>query len=582
MTQSPPSELASRLRSLLERIYPGEDMDALMAGVFEAFWPEGTAPSPEARIPRGEIWSEKDAVLITYGNTILDGVHKPLDLLHDFLLEQLSGAVNSVHILPFFPHTSDDGFAVTDFTAVDPTLGDWPDIERIGSDHHLMSDLVLNHVSSQGVWFNSYRQGQTPYDKFFFEACPEDDLSMVVRPRTTPLLREVDTANGPRHVWCTFSHDQIDLNFANPRVLLEILKIIRLHIDKGIRILRLDAVAFIWKEVGTPSIHMPQTHAIIQLIRLICDYDEVPVVLITETNVPKAENLSYFGQSNEAHAIYNFPLPPLILQALLSGSAQYLRAWQAAMPPAPKGCAYFNFTASHDGIGMRPVEGLLPKDEIDRMIETVSGNGGLLSMRTAPDGTEAVYEINCSYFAALASTHAGDEDLHLERFLASQTIVMSLEGLPGIYIHSILATPNDYEAVERRGMNRAINRHRWNYPALQERLADPSSDQARVLGALTERLRLRAAQSAFHPNSTQFTLSLEPRLFGVWRQSMDRSQSIFAVHNVSSEVVDLLPEQLNLIADEPWYDLLSGEIIEPVAESIPFAPYQCRWITNRF
>ena len=245
-----------------------------------------------------------------------------------------------------------------------------------------MSDLVLNHVSSQGNWFNAYRQGQAPYDKFFFEASPKDDLRDVIRPRTTPLLQEVETKNGVRHVWCTFSHDQIDLDFRNPEVLLEFLRIIRLHVDNGVQIIRLDAVAFLWKEVGSPSIHLPQTHAVIKLMRLLCDFANEKIILLTETNVPKAENLSYFGQGDEAHAIYNFPLPPLILHAMMSGNAEYLRSWQRAVPPAPMGCAYLNFTASHDGIGMRPAEGLLPEGEKQQVIETVKDIGGIISTQT--------------------------------------------------------------------------------------------------------------------------------------------------------------------------------------------------------
>ncbi|WP_095587468.1 sugar phosphorylase [Actibacterium ureilyticum] len=573
--------LTDRISELLLRVYPNEDIAALTNAVIAAFWPEGTTPRKRARKPGNAMWSQKDAVLITYGNSIMDGTHKPLDLLQDFLLDRLKGVVNGVHILPFFPYTSDDGFAVTDFEKVDPALGGWADIERIGTSFHLMSDLVLNHVSSQGAWFNAYRQGQPPYDRFFFEASPEDDLSMVVRPRTTPLLQEIETINGPRHVWCTFSHDQIDLNFANPEVLLEVLRIIRLHIDKGVRTIRLDAVAFLWKEVGTPSIHMPQTHAIIQLIRALADFAFETVILLTETNVPKAENLSYFGQNNEAHAIYNFPLPPLILHALLSGNAKYLRRWQASMPPAPLGCAYLNFTASHDGIGMRPAEGLLPDTEIARMIETVQSEGGLVSMRALPNGGQSVYELNCGYFPALAKTFEGDGDHHISRFLTSQTIVMSLEGIPAFYIHSMLATSNDHDALEKRGMNRAINRHRWDYPALRAQLADPASNQARVLGALSERLRIRARQPAFHPNATQFTLALDERVFGVWRQSLDRCQSIFALHNVSGDPVDVPCDALNLIADENWADLLSGEGIENRHETIRLLPYQSRWITNQ-
>ncbi|MEM6480123.1 MAG: sugar phosphorylase, partial [Pseudomonadota bacterium] len=521
-----------------------------------AFWPEGATRRKRGRRPSNNLWSERDALVITYGNSIIDGVHKPLDLLYDFLLRRLKGVVNGVHILPFFPFTSDDGFAVSDFRAVNPQLGDWPDINRIGASFHLMSDLVLNHVSSQGAWFHAYLQGQSPHDGFFFEASPDDDLSAVVRPRTTPLLRKVETTNGPRHVWCTFSHDQIDLDFRNVEVLLEFLRIIRLHVDNGVRIVRLDAVAFLWKEIGTPSIHLPQTHAIVRLMRLLCDYASETIILLTETNVPKAENLSYFGHRDEAHAIYNFPLPPLILHAVMSGSASYLRRWQSGMPPAQLGCAYLNFTASHDGIGMRPAEGILPASEQQRMIDTVKDIGGLVSMRALPDGREAPYEINTTFFEATKQTFDGAQEHHIERFICSQTIPMSLEGIPAFYIHSLLATPNDHDQVERRGMNRAINRHRWDYPTLNGLLDDPTSPQARVLTALSERLQIRTRQAAFHPNATQFTIPLEERIFGVWRQSLDRHQSIFALHNVSAETVEIPHLSMNLIDDEEWFDLL--------------------------
>lgn len=571
----------ARLAALLRQIYPNYDIAQLATRVEAAFWPEGAHRRRRGRRPGNRLWSERDAVLITYGNSLQDGSHKPLDVLYDFLLSRMRGVVNGVHILPFFPYTSDDGFAVTDYCAVNPQLGDWADITRIAEHFHLMSDLVLNHMSSQSHWFNAYRQGNAPYDRYFFEARPEDDLSSVVRPRTTPLLQPVETRRGRRHVWCTFSHDQVDLDFSNPEVLLEMLGIIRLHISKGVRILRLDAVAFIWKEVGTPSIHLPQTHAIVQLMRLLCDYATETIVLLTETNVPRSENLSYFGNRNEAHAIYNFPLPPLILHALQSGTARYLHRWQSAMPPAQLGCAYLNFTASHDGIGMRPAEGVLPPQERERMIAATRQAGGLVSMRAKPGGGEEPYELNCSYFEAMRCTFAGADKLQIPRFLCSQTIVMSLEGIPAFYIHSLLATPNDCDAVERRGMKRAINRHQWHYPDLLDRLDDPQSDQSRVLVELSRLLKLRGRQPAFHPNATQFTLALDDRLFGVWRQSLDRDQSIFAIHNVSNDIVTVNPTGINLIEDDDWVDLITGERIDPTGPGIPFAPYQCRWISNR-
>ncbi|SIO22870.1 sucrose phosphorylase [Rhodovulum sp. ES.010] len=573
--------LRMKLADLVGRIYPEHDRDYLVGRIIEAFWPETTHPRRRARTPSNRLWSPHDAMVITYGNSLIDGQHKPLDLLNDFLHRCLKGTLSSVHILPFFPFTSDDGFAVTDYRSVNSNLGDWTDIRRIAADFTVMSDLVLNHVSSQSPWFNAYLQGHEPYDRFFFEASPDDDLSTVVRPRTNPLLREVETAHGTRHVWCTFSHDQVDLDFRNPEVLLEFLRIMRLHIQNGIRIIRLDAVAFIWKEPGTPSIHMPQTHAIVQLMRVLCDFAVEPVILLTETNVPNVENLSYFGNRNEAHAVYNFSLPPLILHALMSGTARHLHRWQATMPPAQLGCAYLNFTASHDGIGMRPVEGLLPDGEIGEIIATVRAFGGEVSMRTLNGGGEAAYELNITWFDAMKGTFEGQDDHQVERFLCSQTIVMALEGVPAFYIHSLLATPNDCEGVEKTGIKRAINRHRWDYPRLLALLDDPSSTQSQVLRQMKRRIGIRCAQPAFHPNATQFTLHLDDRLFGLWRQSLDRDQSIFALHNVSGEEVAVPPLSINLIGGEDWVDLLSGESISPTGTEIPFAPYQCRWITNR-
>ncbi|SIO06138.1 sugar phosphorylase [Vannielia litorea] len=578
---SPAPSVKSRTAALLAQIYPEHDCKALSHRVHEAFWPEGSHPRSRARTAGNNLWSEADTLVITYANSLVDGNHKPLDLLRDFLTHYLQGVISGVHILPFFPFTSDDGFAVVDYRAVNPQVGDWPDINRIADEFKLMSDLVLNHVSSFSKWFHDYLQGHEPYDKFFFEASPEDDLSQVVRPRTSDLLREVQTPSGPRHVWCTFSHDQVDLNFANPEVLLEFLRVMRLHIDNGIRVIRLDAVAFIWKEIGTTCIHLPQTHAIVRLMRLLFDYATEPVILLTETNVPNAENLSYFGNRNEAHAIYNFSLPPLVLHALLTGSSRALNQWLMAMPPAQLGCAYLNFTASHDGIGMRPAEGLLSEDDIEAVIGAVRAHGGLVSMRSLPGGGEKPYELNITWFEAMKGTVNGLDAHQIERFLCSQTIVMSLEGIPAFYIHSLLATPNDHEGVEKTGVNRAINRHRWDYPTLRKALDDPATPQAEVLARMKRRISIRTRQPAFHPNATQFTLQLGEGIFGVWRQSLDRSQSIFALHNLTGELITLPVMSINLIGGEDWVDLLSDEPVDAARGEIALAPYQCRWISNR-
>ncbi|MEM6463895.1 MAG: sugar phosphorylase [Pseudomonadota bacterium] len=576
-----PRRLRESLALLMQSIYPEHDVQNLVEQALAAYWPLGEEPRPRARSLATTLWNENDSYVITYADTFISGKHKPLDLLDDFLRSYLDGTISGVHILPYFPSTSDDGFAVTDYYAVNSSVGSWEDIGRVCEHFTLMSDLVINHCSSQSRMFNEYLQARAPYQDFFFEASPQDDLSMVVRPRAHPLLREVETANGTKHVWCTFSHDQVDFNFSNPQVLFEFLRIIRFHISKGVRTFRLDAIAFLWKEVGTSCVHLRQTHEIVRLLRLLADYSTEPLVLISETNVPSLENLSYFGNRNEAHVVYNFSLPPLLLHALLTGTSRHLNAWQMTMPPAPLGCAYFNFTASHDGIGVRPAEGFLSDSQIDQMIETTSRFGGRVSLRDMPSGHTRPYEINISLFEALKGTAKGEDGWNVERFLCSQTIAMALEGIPGFYVHSLLATPNDLEAVETAGYNRAINRHRWHYPDLVDLLADPSSIHSIVFAAIRRMIRIRSRQPAFHPNATQFTLQLGDAIFGFWRQSIDRAQSIFAVHNLTDDNVSIPTMSLNLIGGEQWIDLISGEEIVAFDGSIDFAPYQCRWITNR-
>lgn len=576
-----PTRLRQALNGLLGSVYPDHATDKLLFDCLHAFWPDGSEVRKRGRTASNASWSERDVYIITYGNSFVDGTHKPLDLLHDFLSEHLTKLASGVHILPYFPYTSDDGFAVTDYRVVDSSLGVWEDVGRIADDFKLMSDLVINHCSSQSKMFTDYLQGHSPYDKYFFEASPEDDLSAVVRPRAHELLRKVETANGTKHVWCTFSHDQVDFDFSNPNVLLEFLRIMRFHIDRGVRTFRLDAVAFLWKQIGTTSIHLPQTHEIIRLLRVLADFSDEPITLITETNVPNFENLSYFGNRNEAHVVYNFSLPPLLLHGLLNGTSRHLNRWQMSMPPAQQGCTYLNFTASHDGIGLRPAEGLLSEDDLSSLIKTVRSFGGLVSQRKAVDGTEKPYEINVSLYDALAGTVDGKDQWNTERFLCSQILSMGLEGIPSIYIHSLLATANDLEGVQKSGHNRAINRHRWHYPRLLELLKNPQSRQAHILNEMKRLLSIRTKQPAFHPNATQFTLQLGDSFFGFWRQSTDRTQSIFALHSMISETQTLAVMSLNLIGGEEWVDLLSGETIEDFNEEISFAPYQCRWITNK-
>ncbi|MGP4845581.1 sugar phosphorylase [Marinobacter sp. 1Y8] len=571
--------LALRLKAHLECLYPGEDLEALADQCLAIFDLAKTTPSPT---PHRNLWNAGDALLITYGDTIRREGVSPLQTLNAFCQRNLAtGMISTVHVLPFFPYSSDDGFAVMDYSTVNPSLGGWDDLTNLSSGFQVMTDLVINHCSSRSLWFENYKAGRAPGHRYFVEASEDDDLSAVVRPRTSPLLRAVETVNGEKHVWCTFSHDQVDLDFANPDVLLEFLGIIRLYLDKGMRWFRLDAVAFLWKSPGGPCINLPETHEVIRLLRLLIEHRQSDAVIVTETNIPNQENLTYFGNANEAHLIYNFSLPPLLLHTMLSGNCQHLKHWLMTMPPAQQGTAYLNFLASHDGIGLRPVEGLLSDEESDRLISTLVASGARITSRTGASGEVRPYEINISLWDAMERTEADDVDGHqLARFVCAHAIMMALEGIPAFYIHSLLATRNDYDRVEHTGQNRSINRHVWDADELEGLLASETHHRD-VFTTLRRLLSIRTRQAAFHPNATQYTLHLGDGLFAFWRQSVDRRQSIFAIHNISGKEQVFSLSELNLISTDEWLDIVSRTSFQERGASVTLAPFEFVWLSNR-
>lgn len=539
--------------------------------------------SPEAQSPQPHQnkWHANDIAMITYGNSVLKNDELPLQTLKRFLDDYFADCINTVHILPFFPYCSDDGFAVKDFFQVNPELGDWSDINAIAKDYRLMADLVINHGSSSSQWFQNFIAGEGEGHDYFYTCESDTPVSLVVRPRVNPLLRETETVHGIKHVWCTFSHEQVDFDFRNTEVLKTFVRIIRFYLDQGVRLFRLDAVAFLWKQAGTSCLNLPQTHELVRLLRLLIEQAQSDAVIITETNIPNRENLSYFGNANEAHWIYNFSLPPLLLNTFISGNCQYLRQWLMSMPPAQNGTAYFNFIASHDGIGLRPAEGLLTDSEIAALISTMQGFGGEISWRAAENNIKKPYEINISLYDALQGTVKGPDQWHHARFICAHGIMLALEGIPGIYIHSLLATGNDYQRLAQHQHNRAINRHQWDDNAIRAALTHSANNHSMIYRKLTELIKLRMQQPAFHPNATQYTLQLGDSLFGFWRQSIDRRQSIFCIFNISDQLQNVRIADLNLVATDDWHDLISGDAIDSWQSDVQLSPYQCLWLSNR-
>lgn len=567
-----------RLGEYLRKLYPSGEIDALIEDCLRRISPHLERVSERFGFRGSKRWSEQDIMLITYGDTLGRRGEVPLQTLESFVSTHLQDVVNTVHILPYFPYSSDDGFSVIDYRKVDSALGDWDDVERLALEFDLMTDLVINHASRESLWFLDYLNNQAPGAEYFIEADPEWDLAAVVRPRNTPLLAPIHTPRGVRHVWATFSDDQIDLNFENPAILLEFIDILFGYVARGSRFVRLDAIAFLWKEVGTSCIHLPQTHYVVKVLRLLLDEFAPDAVLLTETNVPVAENLSYFGDGDEAHMVYQFGLPPLLLHALNRGSGRYLTDWAAQIPPPPEGCTYLNFTASHDGIGVRAVEGILAPHEVSDLVDCMHQFGGFVTMKSDTTGSESPYEINISLFDALQGTRRELDQWQIQRFLCSQAIMLAFRGIPAVYFHSLTATPNDRDHVEQTGRLRSINRKKWDYDELYDQLQSPQTATAVVFSACKNLCAARRRQPAFHPDADQRVLNMGDGLFVLMRESREPAQRLLAVHNLTTRQQALTFADAHQLIGLPAINVITGRQYRDEVD-IVLNPYECLWLT---
>ena len=561
------------MKAILKRIYGQEKGDAAFARLSAVL----DAVSPEPSAGERDLFTEADIILITYGDTLLRKGEPPLQTLHRFSGDHFKGVFSGIHILPFFPYSSDDGFSVTDFQAVRADLGSWKDIQTIGGEFKLMVDLVANHVSAKSRWFRSYLADEKGFGELAIEVDPEADLSGVTRPRALPLLTACEKRSGRQvHLWTTFSADQIDLNYKSLDVLEIMVRTLLFYVLQGARIIRLDAIAYLWKQIGTSCIHLPQTHDMVRLFHRILDRVAPRAVLVTETNVPHDENISYFGNgSDEAQMVYNFTLPPLLLYSLTTGSARVFSDWAQTLVSPSARTTFFNFSASHDGIGVRPLEGIVSASEIARLADRVRQNGGHVSEKRNPDGSNSPYELNITYLDALKNPAISEDPFHIPRFLAAQAVVLALPGVPGVYIHSLLGSRNWAEGVRMTGRARTINRERLSVDTVRAQLSDSRRFRAQVFHSYLNMIRTRIRQPAFHPSADMQMLPLDDRIFGVRRVCTD--QTVYALTNFSSDTLTVcLPGE---DAHSMVTDLLGGKRFK--AGAIPMAAYATVWLTPK-
>jgi sucrose phosphorylase len=578
------TETEEEILTHLTFLYEEQEAVGCLAKIEELFVRYGFSLQTPLQSSSG--WDETDAVLITYGDVIQNKSHPDvprLRFLEWFLDEYLQDVISTVHILSFYPSSSDAGFSVMDYKQVREDLGDWNEIERLAEKYRLMADMVINHASRFGEWFSNYQKGEEPGKDYFIEAEPGEDLSATTRPRNSPLLTSVQTLNGVRYVWTTFSDDQIDLDFSNPDVLVEFIDIFLFYYSRGIRVFRLDAVAYLWKKRGTSCINLQETHQIVKLFRFLGECLDPEITLITETNVPFEQNVSYFSNGDEAQMIYQFSLPPLLLHAILTEQASYLTKWASGLPSPPEGCLYFNFTASHDGIGVRPLEGLVPQAEFQYLIKGTKERGGFISYsentdNDNSDGQPIPYELNITYFDAFEEPGTPRTDLQIKRYMCSQIVALSLQGVPGIYFHNLTATKNNSQGVSKSGVKRDINRKQWDQQELKRCIENPDEAEYCPLEEYKELLAKRANHPAFHPQSPQKVVDINDQLFVLLRGEYER-EKVVVISNFSSQETVIKAEKLQKIhlSGTTKQEIISGEKMN-IKKGLKLQGFQTVWL----
>lgn len=558
-----------KINKLLTDIY-GDDLDD---SVFDAFLLKVEQGKKYIQKHRKQGWDESDVVLITYADQFHQCNENNLTTLRGFYQRWLGDVFSHIHLLPFYPWSSDDGFSVVDYHQVAPSSGSWQDISQLNQITKLMFDFVCNHISAQSEWFQGYLNGNKKYQDFFISVDPKTDLSAVTRPRALPLLTPFTLAEGSQqYIWTTFSADQIDLNFANPQVLLAMVDVLIHYLQQGADYVRLDAVGYMWKTIGTSCIHLEKTHLLVKLFRALVDEIAPGTVLITETNVPHNDNVAYLGNGHdEAQMVYQFPLPPLVLHAIHSGSAQVLSRWANTLSESDNpDTTWFNFLASHDGIGLNPLRGILPEEEILQLVDHLEQEGALVSWKYNPDGTRSPYEINVTYMDALSQRNSSDEQ-RLARFILAHAILLTFPGVPAIYVQSILGSRNNYSGVESLGYNRAINRQKYVLEEIETQLGDEHHLRHKTFNQLIHLIGVRKREASFHPSSS-FAVDCASDSILVIHRSSQCGNNLLALFNLKDNECDFF------LPNNNFHELITNQKIIG-NQTYHMQPYQVLWLS---
>lgn len=458
--------------------------------------------------------------LITYA----DRLAGDLTGLRSLLTGPLTGAFTGVHVLPFYTPIdgADAGFDPTDHLSVDPRLGGWDDIAGLADTHAVMADIIVNHVSDESPQFLDWvaNGARSEFDGMFLtfasvfpDGATEADLTTVYRPRPGLPLTRLRTGDGRLHLmWTTFTPHQIDIDVEHPAGWGYLRSIVEQLAAAGVRFVRLDAVGYAIKRRGTSCFMLPETLEFVD--RLAAELRRHDITVLVEVHGHHQMQLDIAARVD---LVYDFALPPLLLDALFRGDSGPLRGWLAIRPHNA-----VTVLDTHDGIGVIDIgadptdpsrPGLLAPELLSDLVEEMHrrSNGTSRLATGAAASNLDLYQVNCTYFDALG----GDE----ERYLLARLVQCLIPGIPQVYYVGLLAGRNDVDLLRRTGVGRDINRHHYTADEVVEALGRS------VVQRLLRLLRWRAAHPVFTADpTTAFSVGEAPdhELHLVWDDGQRR------------------------------------------------------------
>lgn len=627
----------NRVEADLESVYGNNTHDLLQALKLLAAEFSGNTmrrgPGGRARL------SESSAALICYADSIVDstGTKTPIQALTDVVKSiHLARTLPIVHLLPFFPWDTDRGFSVKDYYQVDPHCGSWDDLRPLAKEVELMFDFVANHASIENPLVQRaliarhlssehplYAEA-APYLDFVIayseDELPDDaHLQALARPRPNPVLTRysvIETPDnkcrailgepssshadvlGQGYVWTTFSRPknqdgteatrQVDLNFKNPKVFLESLRILLFYVERGASLIRLDAIGYIWKRLGSTSLHEPEVHALLAATKEVLTLASPHVITIAEVNEPQDKAFTYLGttEKEESDLVYQFAHFPLAIHALLTQNGQYYTEWLSSLFEVD-GRQFVTVLGSHDGLGLKPVRNILPEEELERLSSIlIEEHGGRPNYASLPGGQQIVYEICGTPWDLINNSSAAEPfELQKQRYLAVVGLGLLVRGLPAFYINGVFGTRN-YTPDGGLDENRTVNREVFSNESLLATLKDRTSHYRNVFEALQEILLKRSTQPAFGSltNPTQPIQTNCQAVVAAVIPGEAPQDALLCLVNVSSDPQEVVIETDTFEPGERPSDILSGAPVSPGPNGIvnaSLAAYQIAWIKRR-